>query len=381
MRIYMNKIAHNQLFHIKKYYRILDYKKENSIRDKIDEILVCELCPNNCTIPVGRTGLCGTRINVDGKFYSTVYGYPCSINLDPIEKKPLYHYLPGEKILSIGTFGCNFFCKGCQNFEITMNRKSFDSSKLKYYSPKDIINIALEHNVKMIAYTYNEPTIFFEYMIDIAKKAKVRGIKNILVSNGYINPKPLKELSKYIDAVNIDLKGIEESFYREYCGVKPNAVLDTIKYMHKLGIWIEITNLIIPGMNDKDKELNKLCKWIVSNIGTNVPLHFSRFFPYHLTSNLKITPEKSLINAKKIALKNGIRFVYVGNLGLIEDTVCYSCDNILINRKNNRSVTDGIIIREYKKVKNFLEKQDLEKNKTQNIFVCSKCGAIIPGVF
>jgi len=309
-------------------YEILKYY------DSLNNNIICKLCPNNCVIADNKIGLCSTRININNKFYSLVYGYPCSINIDPIEKKPLYHYYPHEKILSIGTFGCNLFCKGCQNFDITRTDATFGVTNLKYYSPEEIINIALKNKIKLIAYTYNEPTIFFEYMLDIAKLAKKNGIKNVIVSNGYINQEPLKELCKYIDAANIDIKGITEEFYREYSKVDIKPILNTIKILHKNNVWLELTNLIIPKLNDDPKAIKKLCEWIKINVGRDVPLHFSKFYPYYKASNISPTPTIKLEEAKQIAKKKGINYVYIGNLEFLDDTYCIKCENLLISRRN-----------------------------------------------
>lgn len=319
------------------------YKKE---RDKIK----CLLCPHECIISVNRTGLCGTRKNENKKFISLVYGKPCAVHLDPIEKKPLYHFLPGEEILSIGTLGCNLFCKGCQNYDITRAK----ITDLHIVMPEEIIDRCIDSGSRMIAYTYNEPTIFYEYMIDIAKLAKNKGIKNIIVSNGFINPEPLKELLKYVDAANIDLKGISEKFYKEYANASLKPVLNTIKIIHKSKTWLEITNLLIPGLNDSTSEINLLCDWIVKNLGKDVPLHFSRFFPYYKADNINITPTEKLIEAKNIAKSKGIKYIYIGNVGLNENTYCTKCDSLLIKRgfdtkvvgiKNNRCTKCRNIIR------------------------------------
>jgi pyruvate formate lyase activating enzyme len=346
-----------------KYHKATYYEtnKENW-RDIENRTVICRLCPNNCVISDGKRGLCRARINIAGKLYSLVYGYPCSLHIDPIEKKPLYHYYSGQAILSFGTFGCNLFCKGCQNFDITRQDASDEkSSKLKYYSPKEIVEIALKNNIKMIAYTYNEPTIFFEYMIDIAKLAKQHGIKNVIVSNGYINPKPLKELCKYIDAANIDIKGITEKFYKEYSKTKLQPILETIKTMHKSGVWIELTNLIIPDMNDDQKNIQKLCTWIKENVGTNVPLHFSKFYPYYKATSIRPTLAKTLENAKDIALKVGLKYVYIGNLGFLENTYCHKCGKLLIEREH------GIV--------KAMPMTGKKKNH------CPNCDALLPGIF
>ncbi len=337
-------------YEIKKYYDTVG----NS--DKI----ICKLCPNNCVILENKSGMCGTRINSEGKFYSIVYGRPCSLHIDPIEKKPLYHYYPGEGILSLGTFGCNLFCKGCQNFDITRTDAITSVKHLKYYTPEEIIETALENDIKLIAYTYNEPTIFFEYMIDITKLAKKNGIKNVIVSNGYINPEPLKELCKYIDAANIDIKGITPEFYREYSKANIKPILETIKTLHKNNIWLELTNLIIPGLNDDSKDITKLCKWIKSNLGEQVPLHFSRFYPHHHASNIMPTPAKTLDYAKQIARECGIKYVYTGNLGFLDNTHCDKCKSILISRNYN-----GI---------------DMQELSGQNRNRCA-CGENLPGMF
>ncbi len=348
-----------------------------------DNTLQCELCPNNCIILNNKYGLCNARININGKLYSTVYGYPCSIQIDPIEKKPLYHYYPTEKILSIGTAGCNLFCKGCQNFEIARAKPSINyqlelNIKEKYYSPKEIVDIAIQNNIQLIAYTYNEPTIFFEYMIDIAKIAKENNIKNILVSNGFINPEPLKELCKYIDAANIDIKSINNNFYKEYCHGTINPVLKTIKTLHENNIWLELTTLIIPNLNDANDEISLLCKWIVKNIGKEVPLHFSRFYPYYKLTNISPTSEQKLFEAKNIALSNKIKYVYIGNLSKIENTYCSKCNQLLINRNIVTFTRTNLIKNENK---THTELKHIKQNiKTHNI-KCPNCSQILKGVF
>lgn len=336
-----------------KYYGILDDKRVR-----------CKLCPNDCVIVPSMSGLCRTRVNIDGKLYSTVYGYPCGLHIDPIEKKPLYHYYPGQKILSFGTYGCNLFCKGCQNYDITRVDASDinpDShvNNLKYYSPEDIVETALKNNIKLIAYTYNEPTIFFEYMIDIAKLARKKGIKNVIVSNGYINPEPLKELCNYIDAANIDLKGITETFYREYSKSEIKPILETIKTLHKNGVWLELTNMVIPGLNDSQKDIKKLCEWIKDNIGTSTPLHFSKFYPYYHALDLSSTSPQKLEEAKKMAQGSGIEHVYIGNLGFLDTTCCSNCGAVLIERNYHSVNIKGLD----------------ENNK------CAKCGTVLVGVF
>jgi pyruvate formate lyase activating enzyme len=326
---------------IRKFYK----KHKNNIQ--------CLLCPHECIISAGKTGLCGTRKNDDGKFVSLIYGKPCAIHLDPVEKKPLYHFYPGEKILSLGTLGCNLFCRGCQNYDITRAR----ITDLDFVRPEEIIERCINSGSRMIAYTYNEPTIFYEYMIDIVKLAKKSKIKNVIVSNGFINPKPLKELLKYVDAANIDLKGFSETFYKEYANASLKPVLNTIKTIHKSKTWLEITNLLIPGLNDSTSEISLMCDWIVKNIGKDVPLHFSRFFPYYKADNINITPTDKLIEAKNIAKSKGIKYVYIGNIGLNENTNCPKCDSLLIKRGFDIKIIG------------------IKNNK------CAKCRNIIKGIY
>jgi pyruvate formate lyase activating enzyme len=339
-------------FLIKRHYKML---KNKQVR--------CVLCSNNCVIVDGRQGLCHARMNIDGKLYSIVYGYPYGLHVDPIEKKPLYHFLPGQKILSFGTFGCNLFCKGCQNFDMTRADALMSIRGMRYYSPDEIVDMALKNNIRMIAYTYNEPTIFFEYMMDIAKVAKAKGIKNIIVSNGYINPAPLKELCKYIDAANIDIKGITEEFYSGYTSTKLAPVLKTIKTLHKNKVWLELTNLVIPGLNDSVADIRKLCKWVRTNVGKDVPLHFSRFYPYYQASNIPPTSSATLVKAREIARDEGINYVYVGNLGELDNTYCSKCNSLLIERETFHPEIRGI---------------ELKKGKRP---ACLKCGIKVPGIF
>jgi len=351
----------SSLYLIKEYFKVMD---KDSVR--------CLLCPRNCVIGRGETGVCHSRMNIDGKFYSLVYGHPCSINIDPIEKKPLYHFYPGEDILSFGTFGCNLFCKGCQNFDIArMDDIAYAAKSRDYQSPEDIVDKALQRGIRMIAYTYNEPTIFFEYMLDIAKLAKKAGIKNVLVSNGYINPEPLKELCRYIDAANIDIKGISEKVYKEYCRADIKPILENIKTMHDSGVWIELTNLLISGLNDDPKDIKMLCEWVKDNVGKDTPLHFSRFFPYHNALDIKPTPEKSLVRAKDIAIKIGLKYVYLGNIGVLGNTNCPYCGNLLVDRSFEGIKIVGI------KSGNDKSRKVIKKN----ISTCSKCGKIISGMF
>ncbi|MEM4259949.1 MAG: AmmeMemoRadiSam system radical SAM enzyme [Candidatus Woesearchaeota archaeon] len=332
-----------------------------------DHKVKCTLCPWNCIIKNEKYGVCKVKKNVDGKLVSIVYGKPIGMHADPIEKKPLFHFLPGKAVYSFGTFGCNFFCIGCQNYEMSKEWEEEQIAKAEI-SPECVVELAKKEGCEMIAFTYNEPIIFYEYMLDVAKTAKKRRIKCIMVSNGYINTEPLQELIKYIDAANIDLKGFSEEFYKKWTKGKLAPVLETIKTLRKADIWIEITTLIIPKENDNPVEIEKMCKWIKENIGNNVPLHFSRFFPMYKAEDKIATPIVSLLKLKKIANKY-LNYVYIGNVynavnvygennNNFENTICPECKNILVNREGYRII----------------------KNKIKN-GKCSKCNTEIKGVW
>ncbi len=270
----------------------------------------CLLCPHYCVIAVERTGFCGVRKNIGRKLYSLVYGEITSIALDPIEKKPLYHWHPGEFILSIGTKGCNFKCGFCQNWGISQDLSCSTESITAEYLIKEVKRL----NSFGIAYTYNEPFIWYEFILDTAKKIKLEGLENVLVTNGYINLEPLEELLPYIDAANIDLKSIEDSFYRETCKGDLNTVLEVIKKMYS-SCHIEITNLVIPTLNDREENFVKLVDWIYENLGDSIPLHFSRYFPCY-KFNIPSTPIKTLKKAEEIARKK-LKYVYLGNVSTL----------------------------------------------------------------
>lgn len=321
-------------------------------KDKVQ----CKLCPHNCIIAKGKTGLCKVRKNIDDKLFSMVYAKAVAVNVDPIEKKPLYHFMPGSKSLSVGTVGCNLFCIHCQNWDIARgNPEKVPAIDL---SPKQIINLAKEKGAESISYTYNEPTVFFEYAIDCAKLAKKEGIKNIIVTNGFINHKPANEFIKYMDAANIDLKSFNDDFYKKICKGNLSAVLETLKLFYKNNkkIWIEITNLIIDEKNDTFKELDAMVRWISENLSRSIPIHFSRSFPMYKMQDISPTPENTLIRARNIAMKH-LDYVYIGNTELESNTVCPKCKKILIYR------------RQYS-----IENNLIENNKCD-------CGHIISGVF
>ncbi len=293
----------------------------------------CLLCPRRCIVIAGQRGLCGVRINLGGEFFTLGYGNPVAVNIDPIEKKPFFHVWPGAKALSIAVAGCNMRCLFCQNWQISQSRP--DELMSYSLSPKEIVELAKQYGIKWIVYTYTEPTVFYEYMYDIALLAKKAGLFNGMHTCGYINPKPLKALLPYLDAVNVDLKGFSEKFYNQMglmASLKP--VLDTIKIIKDSGVWLEITNLVIPGFNDSPEMVEKMCKWILENLGPDVPLHFSRFYPNHKLTNVAPTPIKTLKQCVAIARKVGLHFVYIGNVpgDKDENTYCPKCGKLLIRR-------------------------------------------------
>lgn len=267
----------------------------------------CLACAHKCLIGKENTGICGVRKNINGKLYLLVYGKVASMNVDPIEKKPLYHFLPGTKAFSIGTLGCNFRCGFCQNFEISQVKEIIGEE----ITPEQIVENAIKTECKSIAYTYNEPAIFIEFVKDTAKFAKEKELKNILVTNGYLSKESFDYIRSYVDAMNIDLKG-SDKFYQENCGGRLQPVLDTIKRAHKAGIHIELTTLIIPGLNDNEKELERIAKFIAS-IDKKIPWHISRFFPMYKMQDKNITPISLLEKAYKIGKKH-LKYVYIGNV-------------------------------------------------------------------
>lgn len=297
-----------------------------------DKEIQCRLCPRVCTIKPDKIGNCGVRRNEDGKLISLVYGKPISVHVDPIEKKPLYHFFPFSKALSIGTVGCNLHCLHCQNWNISQS----DATELigDTVKPERIAELAKQSNCHSIAYTYNEPTIFYEYMLDVAKLARELGLANVIVSNGYINPEPLSKLIPFLDAANIDLKSINEKFYKEVCDGHVGPVLATLKALHKKKVHLEITNLIIPDLNDKPADIKKLCEWIKVNLDDEVPIHFSAFYPTYKMTDKPRTSLKKLREAYDIAKKVGLKHIYIGNVldPEHEATYCPKCGEALIRR-------------------------------------------------
>lgn len=284
-----------------RYYRRLDH-----------DVAECLLCPHHCRIANGKTGVCRSRRNYDGTLVSEVYAQPCSLAIDPIEKKPLYHFHPGTQCLSIACTGCNFRCLNCQNHEISQ----VAPNEVGHYnlSPQEVVSLCLEHHCPGIAYTYTEPLTYIEYVADTARLAHDKGLWNILVTAGYVCQEPLADLLPFIDAANIDLKSFSDDIYQRVSGGHLSVVLDAILAMHDAGVWIELTNLLIPGVNDDMEMIRRMCQWIVKNGLANSPLHFSRFFPQFKMRDIPPTPLSTLKKAQLIAQKEGVQHVYLGNV-------------------------------------------------------------------
>jgi pyruvate formate lyase activating enzyme len=261
-----------------------------------------------------------------------VYGYPCSTHIDPVEKKPLFHFLPGSRIYSVATAGCNLHCRNCQNWEISQANP--EDVPAAYCPPERLIALARDNGCPSIAYTYTDPIIYYEYTYDSSKLAKQSGIRNVLVTAGYINEGPWRRLLEYTDAANIDLKGITDDFYREVCSATLKPVQNSLVLAKASGIHVEVTNLVIPTLNDKSEQIRELCKWVKSNLGAETPLHFSRFFPHYKMRNLPLTSPKTLDMAREIAMNEGLQYVYIGNILSKEgqNTYCPTCKSLLIER-------------------------------------------------
>jgi len=298
-----------------------------------DGSVKCGLCPFNCIIPEGARGVCRVRANIGGKLRALTYGRPLARSVDPIEKKPLFHVLPGARALSIATAGCNLGCVFCQNWEIS---QAYPEKSPSYdLPPERVVELAIEKNCETIAYTYTEPSVFFEYMLDTARLARKRGLKNLWITCGYINPEPLEELCSVLDAANVDLKGFDEGFYRKYCKATLPPVLATIETLKAEGVFVEVTNLVIPGANDDPETIRRMCEGIARRLGPETPLHFSRFHGDYLLRDRPATPPETLVLARSLARKAGLKHVYIGNIRLEdgETTFCPSCGEPIIIRQ------------------------------------------------
>ena len=292
----------------------------------------CELCPKQCLVPKGKRGFCRVRENRGGKLYSLVYGNPCALHLDPIERKPFLHVLPGTNSLSIATAGCNFDCKFCQNWEIAL---AFPEEVYSYeIPPETVVKRAKQMRAQSVAYSYVEPTIFYEYMLEIGQLARQTGLLNVIHTNGFINEDPLRNLCKVLDAAQVDLKGFTESFYDDLCSGQLAPVLETLKTIKEEGIHLEITNLVIPTKNDDMSLIRDMCLWIKKELGADTPVHFNRFYPLHKLKRLPSTPVSTLEKAQAEALSCGLEYVYIGNVPGHKgwNTFCPRCKNLIIQR-------------------------------------------------
>ena len=319
----------------------------------------CTLCPRYCKIGPDQHGFCYIRQNKNGRLITTGYGHPTGFAVDPIEKKPLNHFLPGTEILSFGTAGCNLGCKFCQNW--TMSKARLDDSNAQSVSPEGVVTLAKKHSTPSIAYTYNDPTIFAEYVLDISKLAREEGIRSVMVTAGYIDKEARKEVYRYIDAANVDLKAFSERFYHKLTSSHLNDVLDTLLWLkNETDVWLEITNLIIPQENDTEDEIRQMCDWILENLGDSVPLHFTAFHPAFKMRDKPRTPDTTLHTARSLALSMGIKYCYLGNIldSRSQTTYCPGCNQPLISR-DWHSVSK-ILVKEGK---------------------CPECGSVIAGVF
>lgn len=319
----------------------------------------CQACNHFCVIAPGKRGLCGVRENQNGQLKLLVYGKPIALNLDPIEKKPLYHFLPGTDVFSLGTVGCNFRCDFCQNWDISQGpRLEGTIPYSKEFSPQAIVDYCFNNHIPSIAYTYNEPTVFFEYAFDTAQCAREKGIKNIFVSNGYTSKQGIKKIAAVLDANNIDLKSFRDDFYQQHCGARLQPVLEAIELFLDLGVWVEVTTLVIPYENDSEQELRQIANFLVS-LSPDLPWHLSRFYPQYQMMDVPPTDVKILQRAYEIGKSAGLHYVYIGNVRdeQREHTYCPKCSKIVIERKGYS-------------IENYL-KQDQ----------CPKCGEKIAGVF
>ncbi|MEJ2589592.1 MAG: AmmeMemoRadiSam system radical SAM enzyme [Deltaproteobacteria bacterium] len=323
-----------------------------------DDRVRCRLCAHYCKIDPQAYGFCGVRRNIDGRLHTLVYGETIARHVDPIEKKPLYHFLPGSRAYSIATPGCNFHCDFCQNWQISQLSGDYTPvNRTPSFPPEAVVGAAQENNCDVIAYTYTEPTIFFEYAYDTARLAQKAGIRNVFVTNGYMSPKAVEAVSPYLDGANVDLKAWSESYYATHCRAHLKPVLDTIRRMKEAGIWLEITTLIIPGENDAPDQLTDLTRFI-AGVDENIPWHISRFHPDYRLTDAQATPMETLHQAKAIGEHAGLRFIYIGNAPADNTTYCPECGQPVVER-------DGMGV----------------KNIRIKDHACGACGTRIPGVW
>ncbi len=308
----------------------LEMRIEAKYYSKEGIAVVCGLCPNRCRLMEGQTGLCRSRKVINGALYSMSYANPCAIHVDPIEKKPLFHFFPGSETFSLGVAGCLLHCQNCQNY--TISQAFPEALETVTFPPEDVVSECFARHCDSISYTYTEPFAFFEYTLETAKQAKSAGLKNIIVSSGFVNEEPLRELMPYIDAANIDLKCFSHPIYKSLCKGDLEVVLRNIKIIHESNCWLELTNLVIPGYTDDLDMIGRMCQWLVINGMERVPLHFSRFFPQYRLENVEATPLKTIEKAVMLAKEAGLRYVYSGNVAAPSDTHCPHCNTPLIRR-------------------------------------------------
>jgi pyruvate formate lyase activating enzyme len=323
----------------------------------------CALCPRRCRIPAGGRGFCRNRVNRGGRLYTLYYGNPCTINMTSPERAPLYHFIPGHKRLALAETGCNLRCRYCQNWQISqVETENLDTEKSVYYGmpPEDAADLALKRRAESISFTYTEPVVSYEYVRDVLEAARKKRILTSIVSNGFINQRPLRELIKVLDAVNIDLKGFSDKFYRDISAGELEPVLKTLKTIRAEGVHLEIVNLVIPGLNDDPDLITRMCAWIRSNLGDDVPIHFTRFFPDYRMTDIQPTPVGTLETAMKIARDTDLKYVYIGNVPEhnADNTYCAECAGLLV-RRSRFTV--------------------LENNVAGGR--CSYCGNTIPGIW
>jgi len=332
-----------------KYWHVLD-----------DGRIQCDVCPRACKLREGQRGVCFVRAREDDQIVLTTYGRSRGFCVDPIEKKPLNHFLPGSSVLSFGTAGCNLACRFCQNWDISKSKEI--DTLADAASPTRLAEVAEDLGCASVAFTYNDPVIFLEYAIDVAVACRERGINAVAVTAGYVEPEPRRDFFAAMDAANVDLKAFTEDFYRHVCGGHLGAVLDTLEYLvHETDVWVEITNLLIPGKNDSDAELDAMTGWVVEHLGPDVPMHFTAFHPDFKMTDIEHTPSSTLTRAREIALRNGVQYAYTGNVHDARggSTVCAGCGEIVVER-------DWYDIRRY----------HLTDDGT-----CARCGTVLPGRF
>lgn len=305
--------------------------------------VICQLCNHFCVIKEGQAGICKVRENHGGKLYSINYGKLIASHVDPIEKKPLFHFLPGSRSYSIAAPGCNFRCAWCQNWDISQLNKANHPSRLPFTPPETIVEAALNSGCKSISYTYTEPTIFFEYVLAVSKLAKEVGIKNVLVSNGFMSEMMLEEYGPYLDAINVDIKAFDEKIHRKYVGARLLPVLENCKRLKKAGFWLETTTLLIPGINDDLEQINGIAEFVANELGTDTPWHISRYYPQEQFREIAATPVETIFKAVEIGKSKGLKYVYAGNVGIGEDTYCPHCGKLLVARSSIQLIENKIV--------------------------------------